>query len=84
MFTFFPRKDFALFTWNRSIFLPLLVLLCHSAPTSSADGPFFSSEDDVEFDFVVFAFVIPWVFAVFHACESPVMCYIGPVGCSGS
>jgi hypothetical protein len=54
-------------------FLPLLIFVCHLAPASLADGAFFSSEEDVEFNFVVFAFVIPWVLTMFHVCESPLM-----------
>ena len=80
-FTFFPRRDFALFTWNLSIFSPLLVFVRHLAPASLADGAFFSSEEDVKFDFVVFAFVLPGVLTMFHVCESPVTCYVGLVGC---
>ena len=80
-FTFFPRKDLALLTWNLSIFSPFPVLVCHSSPTSSADGAFFSSEEDVEFDLVVLALIVPRVLAVFHVCESPVMSYVGLVGC---
>jgi hypothetical protein len=40
-----------------------------------------SSEDDVEFDLVVFALIVPRVLTVFHACDSPVTCYVGLVGC---
>jgi len=72
-FTFLPRKDRAVFTPKPSISSPLLILFCQFAPALLADWFSFSSENDVQFNIVVFAFPVPRVLTSFHNREPPLL-----------
>jgi hypothetical protein len=66
-FTFFPRKDFAVFKLNLSILSPFELSVCNLAPASFADGQFFALHLDVDFDVTTLALFVPRILAPLHS-----------------
>jgi hypothetical protein len=69
-FTFFPRKDLAVFKLKFSIQVsPLNFFLSNRRPTLLANGQFFSFKQNVQLYVLAFAVMLPRILTMFQTCN---------------